>query len=138
MDKIEISSFFRLRGNGEKENFNLLINGQRVKREHESKYLGLIISDDLKWEKHIKKLIKDLNKHIPIYYILRNYLPRNKVLMIYKSLSLSKINYAIEIYGKKNNQWMSQLQKTQNRLLKIILKKHFYIIQTYCIKIAKY
>lgn len=36
---------------------------------------------------------------------------------------MSVINYGIELYGKNNNKWMIQLQKTQNRLLKIFLKK---------------
>ena len=50
-------------------------------------------------------------------------LPRSKLLMIFKSLSFSKINYSIEVYGKKNNKWMMKLQKCQNRLLKILLNK---------------
>ena len=36
----------------------------------------------------------------------------------------SKINYAIELYGRKNNQWFRQLQKSTNRILKILFNKH--------------
>lgn len=104
-------------------NINLNINNTSIKEENETKYLGVIIQNNLKWESHIKKVIQTLNKQIPLYYTLRNYVPRNKINLIYKTLSLSVINYGIELYGCKNKPWLKQLQKTQNRLLKILLKK---------------
>ena len=45
--------------------------------------------------------------------------------MIFKSLSVSLINYGIELYGRHKNKWIDQLQKTQNRLIKILTKEHF-------------
>jgi len=44
--------------------------------------------------------------------------------MLYKSLALSKINYGIELYGRRNNSWLTQLQKTQNRLMKILFLRN--------------
>ena len=102
---------------GIREDINLQLNGQDIRKQKETKYLGLTITDDLRWEKHISNTIKELNKLIPIYYSLRNSLSKRKLLMLFNSLSFSKINYAIEIYGKRNNKWLTQLQKTQNRLL---------------------
>jgi len=50
-------------------------------------------------------------------------LDSKKASLIYKSISLSMINYGIELYDKENSKWIIQLQKTQNRLLKILFKK---------------
>ena len=39
---------------------------------------------------------------------------------------ISKINYAIEIYARKNNKWTEQLQVCQNRILKILFLKDWF------------
>ena len=88
-----------------------------------TKYLGLVVQDNLGWSEHIKTLIKKLNKQIPLYYSLREIIPKTNISMLYKSLSLSLINYGIELYGRHNNKWLKQLQKAQNRLLKILYKE---------------
>jgi len=50
--------------------------------------------------------------------------------MVFKALALSQINYAIELYGRKNSTWIKQLQITQNRLLKILFHKNHMINTT--------
>ena len=103
-----------------------------------TKYLGLIIQDDLKWNKHINNLINKLNAQIPLYFTLRDTLPKDKLNIVYKSITFSLINYGIELYGRKNNIWLKQLQKTQNRLLKILHKKVNCLAQMLFIKTRKY
>lgn len=97
-----------------------------------------MIQDNLKWNTHIKGIINKLNCQIPLYLTLKNILPPNKLNMIYKSISMSVINYGIELYGKNNNKWMIQLQKTQNRLLKIFLKKQNFIRRIHYTKKVKF
>lgn len=105
-------------------NINLTINSRPIYRKHSTRYLGLTIQENLKWDLHIKNVINKMNKQIPLYLSLRSMLPINKKSIIYRSITLSIINYAIELYGKKNTIWLKQLQKTQNRLLKILFQKH--------------
>ena len=102
---------------------HLTINDQPIIKQNETKYLGLIIQDDLKWNKHINRLINKLNSQIPLYLTLRDVIPKGKLKIAYNSLAFSLINYGIELYGRKNNKWLNQLQKTQNRLLKLLYKK---------------
>jgi len=89
----------------------------------------MILQNDLKWNKHINHIINKLNSRIPLYYQLRNVLPKDKRILMYKSLSMSNIIYGIELYGKSETQWIKLLQKTQNRLLKILfnINKRFSI-----------
>lgn len=107
--------------NRDTPHFSLKLGDETIKEENETKYLGLIIQNNLNWNIHISKTINSINKLIPLFYQIRRFLTPNKRLLIYKSLVLSKINYAIELYGRKNSNWLKQLQTTQNRLLKIIL-----------------
>ena len=106
-------------------NLSIQINGTKLIQQKHTKYLGLLVQDDLNWDEHIKTVIKRLNKQIPLYYCLRDIIPKRKTNMIFKSLSVSLINYGIELYGRHKNKWIDQLQKTQNRLIKILTKEHF-------------
>ena len=99
---------------------NLAIGSIPIKQTSNTKYLGLTMQDNLKWNIHINNTINKLNKMIPLFYSIKKILPKNKLILVYKSLAMSVINYAIELYGRKNNVWLKQMQKTQNRLLKIL------------------
>ena len=101
----------------------MALDGIKIEQVKETKYLGLIIQENLKWDIHIRSVINKLNAQIPTYYILKQYIPQNNLEIIYKSLSLSIINYGIELYCKSSTPWTKQLQKTQNRLLKILFSK---------------
>ena len=99
---------------------NLKLGGKILTEKIETKYLGLIFQNDLKWDKHVSSVIKKLNSKIPFYYLMREILPKNKRKLIFNSFSTPIINYGIEIYGKTTELWSKQLQKTQNRILKIL------------------
>ena len=104
--------------------FKVNIGNNIINEVKYTKYLGIYLQNNLKWNNHINKVINDLNKLLPIIYSLRNILTTNKKIIIYHALILSKINYAIQIYGKKDTTLIQNLQKVQNRLLKILFNKH--------------
>jgi len=101
----------------------LKIDNTMLEEKNSTKYLGLILQNNLNWNEHISMVTSNLNKTIPMWIYLRNFLDEKTRIVLYKSLCISKINYAIEIYGRKDTQWRKQLQKTQNRLLKILFYK---------------
>ena len=101
----------------------LKIDSKSLTEQNHTKYLGLILQQDLKWDMHIDYIIKKLNSKIPLYYQLRTILPYNKRIIVFNALSLSNILYGIELYAKRNNYKIQCLQKTQNRLLKILFNK---------------
>ena len=111
-------------------NIQLRLGNYNINQENCTKYLGIIIQDNLKWNKQINNIINKLNRLIPLFYILRNTLSIEKKKMVFKALALSQINYAIELYGRKNSTWIKQLQITQNRLLKILFHKNHMINTT--------
>ena len=104
-------------------NLKLHLGNTEIVKETKTKYLGIIIQENLKWDEHIKIVIKKLNQQIPLYYFLRKVIPKDKKKLVFKSLSLSIINYGIELFGRCNTKWLRQLQRTQNRLLKILESK---------------
>ena len=58
---------------------------------------------------------------------------------VYNSLSLPNMLYGAELYCKKDNLCIKQLQKTQNRILKILLNRSYIDkAQTHCTKSLKF
>ena len=103
---------------------SLKINNETLNERDETKYLGVIIQNNLKWDSHIKEVIKKINQKIPLFYQLRNSLPATKRIIIFNSLIMSNIVYGIELYAKNKNNFLNILQKAQNRLLKVLFKFH--------------
>ena len=56
-------------------------------------FLGLIISSDLKWSKHIDHISLKISKVIGIMYRLRPTLPEDILLTLYNSLIIPHFNY---------------------------------------------
>lgn len=102
---------------------DLRLKNNIIEQVKETKYLGIILQEDLQWDSQIKLIINKLNSQIPLYNVLKQYIPKKSLSLIYNSLSLSIINYGIELYGKNTNKWVNQLQKTQNRMLKLLYSK---------------
>ena len=103
---------------------SLKIGDTLIQEKTKTKYLGLIVQSDLKWDNHIIQLTNRLNSLIPLFYQIKNIIIKEKKILIYKALGFSKINYAIELYDSRNSTWIKHLQKTQNRLIKILLNKN--------------
>ena len=102
----------------------LKFNNASLTENDHTNYLGMTFQHDLKWDSHIKALINKINSRIPLYYQIRNLLPKEKKVIIYNSLTLSNIIYGIELYGKRETSLIKCLQKTQNRMLKILFLKN--------------
>ena len=117
---------FRSVSNEKKCNENKLsidkiqFNGKEIKRVEETKFLGLIIDEKLKFDKHIDDIIKNLKKIRPFLYKIRNILNNSERKIIYYALIYSKITYAIEAYS--NTSWanLKPLEKMHKRLIKIL------------------
>ena len=69
--------------NKEYEIKSLNIGKSQIQLVQEYKYLGIIIDNKLKWDKHVNFIKNKIQKYIPIMYQLRNILPKEMLLTIY-------------------------------------------------------
>lgn len=86
-------------------------------------YLGVIIDQHLRWDVHIKSMVKRLNKFSYLFATLRPFLPVSVLKIVYFSFVQSVIQYGIVAWGGAYNIFMNDLQIVQNKLIKIILNK---------------
>lgn len=94
-----------------------------LKETTQTKYLGIIIDQNLKWDKHILKLTSNLRKLIHKFYLMREFLGKKILNMVYKALVESLIRYGIIAWGGLYNNSLKQLNVIQNFILKVINKK---------------
>ena len=102
----------------------LLINNETLSEANFTKYLGITLQHNLKWDLHINSVIKKLYSKIPLFYQIRNIMSNSKKMLVFNALSLPNIIYGIEIYARKHSTLIDRLQKAQNRILKILFYKN--------------
>ena len=90
---------FHNKANKTKHSLDLNINGENLKQKVSTKYLGLLIDDQLNWKHHIEHLNKKLAKGVGIICKLRHYMPRETLKNIYFSFIQSHLNYGIINWG---------------------------------------
>jgi len=106
----------------QKESFNLSLNDINIKRVSNTRYLGLQLHEKLKWNETVTSILNQSNKYKFIFNKLRNFLTKQKLILLYNSIVLPKVTYGIEIYGGCPDYLMSKLQRMQNYYLKLIWK----------------
>ena len=99
-------------------NMNIKIDDVPVERQYETKFLGVILSSDLKWSVHIDVVICKISKTIGIISKVRHLIPQELTRLLYITLVEPYINYC-------NIVWASPDPTTK-------LDKIFKIQKTYC------
>jgi len=77
------------------------INNIIIDRVTQFNFLGVILSSDLRWNKHIDYISLKISKVIGILYRLKHIYPFTVLLMIYNSLIVPHFNYCILTWGSK-------------------------------------
>ena len=95
-----------------------------IKETKNTKYLGIVIDKNLKWDCHITYLTKKIRCLIHKFYLLRQFLSQNLLLTVYQTLVESLCRYGIIVWGGLYNNALKPLMVAQNTILKIILKKN--------------
>ena len=108
------------RTNIESDQYQLSINSKIIKKVNETKFLGVIIDDNLSWKPHIEKLNKKLKSACGRLYRIKNCLPEHLHKQIYHSLFESHLSYAISVWGGVSLCNLEALFRTQKKCLRIM------------------
>jgi len=86
-------------------------------------YLGFTIDSKWTYKRHIENIIQKLKRIMPTLYHVKKYLNKNNRLKIYHAWIESILRYGIEIYGLAADTHLNRLQKTQNKIIKILFRE---------------
>ena len=77
---------------------NYSINGARILQRTCEKDLGVLVSNNLSWNSHIKKVARSSNKMLGfIYRTCRNDCDQRTLLTLYRSLVRPQLGYATQV-----------------------------------------
>ena len=81
----------------------LFFNNSEIKLSSNQKHLGLTLDSKISFNKHINDKIHQANKGFGLLRKLQTFLPRNRLLTIYKLFIRSLLDYADVIYDQPSN-----------------------------------
>ena len=90
-------------------NLDVTIGEQKIKRVLMEKVLGVIIDDQLKWNKHNNEQCKTISRSISLLKRARQFVPQETLLTMYNSFVLPHFGYCSTIWHDGNNTNMDKL-----------------------------
>ena len=103
---------------------NLILNGDRLEVVNFYKYLGVILDNNLTFERHINSIHKTVCFRTYQLSCLKIFLTIKMALNIYKTTILPHFDYADIVYMNAQLGHIAPLQVDQNRCLKICLRQN--------------
>ena len=99
----------------------LSINGINIERVADFNFLGIQLSEDLKWSKHQNNISLMLTKTVGVLNRLKYEYPLAILKTLYNTLLLPHLNYGILLWGSETE----SIHKVQKRALRIISDNKF-------------
>lgn len=109
---------FKARSRNIYKNVNIFLNGNHLNLYTETKFLGVILDENLSWTRHIDQLCSKLSQSCFAISMLTNSLDRKSLINVYYALFYSKISYNIIAWGQSVD--LQRVFVMQKRVLRII------------------
>ena len=90
-------------------NFNIKINGDRVKPSDHIKYLGIHLDSTLSGNYHCEILATRLKRANGMLSKIRHYVPQEELRSIYFSIFSSHMTYGCQIWGKSRSTYVNKI-----------------------------
>ena len=112
-----IGSHYRLR---HLNDLNVTVNGQRLTRATNYRYLGIEVDEALGWQPHVDAVCKKVSAGLGAIKRIRSLVPRQTLLKMYDALVAPYFDYCSEVWGCMGKGLCDRLQRLQNRAGRII------------------
>ena len=108
---------------------HLTIDGAVIERVESTKLLGVIMSNDLRWERHVQHAIAKASKRIYFLRLLhRAGVHTDDILGVYTSIIRSVLEYAAELWHAGLTMTQCEaLERVQKRVLRLVMPDASYI-----------
>ena len=107
-------------------NVHIILDKTKLKRVDKTKFLGVIIDENLSWKNHIDGITKTISRNIGMINKLKFIIPERILHTLYCTLALPYINYhGILIWGKACKTYLEKIHKLQKWAVRIISNSHY-------------
>ena len=109
-------------------NFELQMDGQMLDRVLTYKYLGLMIDDHLRFNKHIQDMNRIVSHKLFMFSKIRYYIAEKEAILLFKTMILPIIEYCDIIYEGSSAKNLSKIHKLFKQGLRICVRNRFPIV----------
>jgi hypothetical protein len=96
------------------------INNEPLHKVTISKYLGMFIDSNLKWDDHINNMIPKISAKIGILRSLKKIIPTETLQQLYNAIVQPHFDYGDAVYNSAFQTSKTRLQKLQTRAARLI------------------
>ena len=112
-------------GRLEKKKINIKLDGVSLNRVSSTKFLGVIIDENLTWKNHIDAISKTISRNTGMLTKLKHFLPENILHSLYCTLILPYINYGVLIWGNTYATYLDKVLKLQKWAIRTVSNSHY-------------
>jgi len=109
----------------DKKNLNIKLDGVSLQKVKSTKFLGVIIDENLTWKNHIDAISKTISRNTGMLTKLKYYLPENILYSLYCTLILPYTNYGVLIWGNTYETYLDKILRLQKWAIRTISKSHY-------------
>ena len=103
----------------------IMIKQDIISRVYSTKFLGVIIDSQLKWNEHIQYIKAKISKGLGIISKVRKVLQKSTLITLYYSFIYPYLTYCIEVWGSAGITLLSSLFRLQKRAIRIITSSSY-------------
>ena len=98
------------------------IDDHLIKRVHKTKYLGIIVDNNLTWNEQIDFISTKIKCNVGMIKRVRDSIPKDSLITLYKSLMEPYFKYCKIVWGRCGKLYTNKLQTLQNRAARIVIR----------------
>ena len=88
-------------------------------------YLGLQVDNSLDWNEQIRAISSKVSKALGLLKHAKNFLPESSLISLYLSIVEPHLHYCCSVWGCSGSNTLLQLQKLQNRAVRMLTNSAF-------------
>ena len=106
---------------------DIRLGNDNIKRVKETKTLGIIIDDQLKWNTHINNVVAKVSRAIGLIRRMKMFVPQATLISVYNAIVQPHFDYCSLVWDIGNAYSLEKLQKMQNRAARVITGKSYEV-----------
>lgn len=103
----------------------ITLDNKNISKVESIKFLGIYIDQFVNFKKHIDELYKKLSKVVGLFYRIRNMLPLDALLHIYRSLFEPHLNYCNYVWSHTFQTHVTKLNTLQKKAIRAITRSPY-------------
>ena len=123
--KIKLVCFRRKNQQINYDDFEILLDGDRLKFEEEAIFLGITIDSHLSWESQCSHVASKISRSCGAINRVKKLLPPSSLKILYSSLILPHLQYGLAAWGGCSGQSRKRITAVQKRVIRVISKSYY-------------